>query len=398
MSGLSERLEFRLPTTELERRWAAVRADMRAQGIDVLVMQNSNEHHGGTVRWFTDVPARHGGPMTVVFRREGPMAVVTSGPRGGRTVPPADGSGLFRGVAAVLTSPYCTADATTDDTDGLLAATAIREGEHATIGIVGAGAIRWSFGDCLRRALPASRFVDASTLVDRHKALKSPLEMELVERCALLQDAVWAQVLATIRPGMREVELAAAAYHQAMLLGSTEGLILTGSAPMGTPAVKGHRHVQNRTLQAGDQFTMLIEMNGPGGYYTELGRTCVLGRASAELRDEFALAVQAQQATVERLQPGASPSEIWAAHNAFMRAHQRPEEKRLFCHGQGYDLVERPALRDGEPMALAPDMNIVVHPTYATASVYSWVCDNYHLGPTGTRRLHRSPQVITEID
>ena len=36
-----------IPTAELERRWAAVRKAMEERDIDVLLMRNSNDFHGG---------------------------------------------------------------------------------------------------------------------------------------------------------------------------------------------------------------------------------------------------------------------------------------------------------------------------------------------------------------
>ena len=44
----------------------------------------------------------------------------------------------------------------------------------------------------------------------------------------------------------------------------------------------------NREIRAGDQFTLMIEVNGPGGLYAELSRNCVLGRASDELLEAYA--------------------------------------------------------------------------------------------------------------
>jgi hypothetical protein len=81
-----------------------------------------------------------------------------------------------------------------------------------------------------------------------------------------------------------------------------------------------------------------------------------------------------------------------------MRKNGRPEEKRLHCHGQGYDLVERPLIRNDEPMSIAKDMNIVVHPTYIRGGVLSWVCDNYLIEAGGpSERLHAFPEIITEL-
>jgi len=45
--NLSERLNTPISTAELERRWAAVRAAMAADKIDVLLMQSNNDHMGG---------------------------------------------------------------------------------------------------------------------------------------------------------------------------------------------------------------------------------------------------------------------------------------------------------------------------------------------------------------
>ena len=53
-------------------------------------------------------------------------------------------------------------------------------------------------------------------------------------------------------------------------------------------------------------MTFLIEVNGPGGYFTEVGRTIVLGKASQELKDNFATTVEAQDYSASLLKPGAS--------------------------------------------------------------------------------------------
>jgi Xaa-Pro aminopeptidase len=81
-----------------------------------------------------------------------------------------------------------------------------------------------------------------------------------------------------------------------------------------------------------------------------------------------------------------------------MRDHGKPEEKRLHCHGQGYDMVERPLLRADETMPLARNMVLSAHPSYTTASTYAWVCDNFLIGDKGVvERLHRLPQKIFEL-
>ena len=156
--------------------------------------------------------------------------------------------------------------------------------------------------------------------------------------------------------------------------------------------------MQDRVIREGDSVALLVENNGPGGYYTELGRTAVLGKATQEMKDEFAFTLEARRFTLERLKPGTACRDIWNAYNDFMRRNGRPEERRLYGHGRGYDLGDRPLVRHDEPMTIEAEMNIVVHPTYMMERFMSWVCDNYIIGPDGPgERLHRFPEKIVEL-
>ena len=136
---------------------------------------------------------------------------------------------------------------------------------------------------------------------------------------------------------------------------------------------------------------------GPGGFFCEIGRTCVLGKATQSMKDEFAFATEAQEFTARMLRPGASCADVWNGYNDFMAKNGRPKENRLYCHGQGYHLVERPLVRFDEAMPLAAGMNIAVHPMYHSKDTYTWICDNFLIGESGAERLHAFPQEIVEL-
>src|SRR6201996_7607090 len=105
MEQLSERLQTPISTAELERRWKAVRAAMERDKIDVLLMQNNSDQMGGYVKYFTDLPATNGYPLTVVFPRDDLMTMVTMGPFGGGGAPTAKGDGAARGDKQWVTTP-----------------------------------------------------------------------------------------------------------------------------------------------------------------------------------------------------------------------------------------------------------------------------------------------------
>jgi Xaa-Pro aminopeptidase len=398
MEQFSERLQTPISTAELERRWAAVRAAMERDKIDVLLMQNNNDYMGGYVKYFTDLPATNGYPLTVVFPRDDLMTMVSQGPFGGGN-PTANGDGVTRGVKQWLTTPSYASCVYTANYDPELAATALAPYAGGAIGLLGTYQMSFALVDYLQKGrFSNSRFVDASDLVDRIKVIKSAEERELVRRAAAMQDGAMRAAFAAVEPGMRDRDIAAIAQCYSQRHGSENGIYLCASMPTDKPAQFSQRHFQNRVIQKGDTVALLVEDSGPGGMYTELGRTCVVGKASQEIKDEFAFALEARKFNLDLLKPGTPCKDIFAAYNDFMRKNGRPEEKRLHSHGQGYDLVERPLIRNDEPMNIEKDMNIVVHPTYIRGHVLSWVCDNYLIEANGpSERLHHFPEIISEL-
>ena len=157
--------------------------------------------------------------------------------------------------------------------------------------------------------------------------------------------------------------------------------------------------MQGRTLQVGDVYSLLIENNGAGGYYTELSRLFVLGRASRQLLDAHAAVIAAQEYALSLLKPGAACADIYAQHNSYLRSRGVPEERRLSMHGMGYDMVERPLIRQDETMTIEADMAIVCHPGILNAQMFVHNTDIYLIEEHGPSEcLHQTPKQIFEID
>lgn len=391
-----ERIMHSISTGELERRWALAREVMREHKIDYLLMRGDEEFLGGYVRWFTDVPARDSYPYTVIFPRDSEMTMISVGafPPGDPAPPP----WAVRGVKTRLSAPYFPSAHYTHTYDAELVACVLKEKKDAVIGLVGKSFIPVNFYEYLVRHLPGAKFTDMTEQIDWLKAIKSDEEIDLIKKTAVLQDAAMESVRQTIRPGLKDADISDVVTASVLKNGSERQLILAGSAPGGVPAVFQHRHFQNRTLREGDQVSLLIEVNGPGGFYAEIARMFSIGKPSQELVDAFAYAVEAQSYSLGLMKPGANPRDILAANSEFLgRKGYRPE-LRLYAHGQGYDLVERPLFLKDETMAVKAGMNITVHPAAATASLWCTVCDNYIVGTDGPGEcLHKTPKEIIII-
>jgi Xaa-Pro aminopeptidase len=396
---MDNRILTRISDAELERRWTALRREMAARNIEALVVQSSNDWMGGYVKWLTDIPATNGYPRSVVLHRDEPMTVVGMGPLGARQDfsghdPIQRGTGLWLGSPAFLSVCY-----THHDEGKLVAADLLRRG-YRRIGLVGAGGMAHGFVATIQTALDGKlEILDATDWVDAIKTIKSPEEQKLLRASAELQDKVFARVLSEIRPGMRDIDVTALAQYTGQILGSEQGIFLGGSAPTGQRANFLSRYMQGRTLEKGDHLTLLIEVNGPGGFFTEIARTVVLGRVSNELREGFAAMREAQEHTLSLLQPGAACAAIAASHNDYMRAHGLPIERRLYAHSQGYDMVERPLIRHDETMTLAAGTCLAVHPGYETETMFAVICDNYIVSEAGAGAcLHKTEKKIFELE
>jgi Xaa-Pro aminopeptidase len=396
--NVSERINTPISTAELQRRWMLIRGDMADQNIDALVMQNTNDWLGGYVKWFTDVPANNGYPRTVIFNRSDWMTVIEMGPFGserdldGRD-PIHRGVGKFRHAPSFLSIEY------TQGYDAELALDEIKHRGCRTVGVVNPGGIAHAFASRLQEGLSGQcSIIDATHLVDRHKAVKSEEEVELIRRTAALQDEVFARVVKAIRPGMRDIDVTSLAQFEGQKLGSEQGIFLGASAHVGTISPFMPRHLQQRTLASGDHLSLLIEINGPGGFYTEIARTIVLGQASNQLLDGFENVREAQIHTLRQIRPSVSCRDVAQAHDDYMRSRGLPLETRLYAHGQGYDMVERPLIRADESMCFAEGMCLAVHPGYEIPEMFAVICDNYMVGPQGPGEcLHQTEKKVFEI-
>ena len=396
MEDPKERLTTCIPTVELERRWKAAREMMRERKVDFLVMRNDEEFMGGYVKWFSDFSPRHSNAFSLIFPVDDEMTFISMG-----GTPPADAfppQWAVRGIKRRIGSPYFSSIHYTSTYDAELAVGVLKEKKRATIGLVGSSFIPMTFYAYLRKHLVGYKFVDLTDQIDQIKAIKSPEELDLIKHTAEIQDVAMEHVRKILRPGLRDFEVLAEAQYSVVKQGSERQLILAGSSPPGVPTRWQFRHFQNRVIREGDQFNLLIEVNGPGGFYTEIGRVFSIGKPSQELQDAFGVAVEAQELTVNLLKPGANPRDIWDANNEFLQKKGYQPESRLYAHGQGYSLVERPAVRYDEPMKIQAGMNITVHPFAINTKVWAVVCDNYLVTETGINPcLHKFPREIIVV-
>lgn len=391
--SVAERIRRPISDRELNRRWNATRDLMKAQSIDLVLTQGNNMHLGGYVRWFTDIPAEYNLHMTVLFPKDEQMTLVRSS---ASRIP----RWALRGVEEVLYAPFAPTLNYTANSEAGLVIDYIRKRNPKRIGWIGKASLTAGLMEKVIAAFPNVEFVDITNDFDMIKALKSDEEMACVRETARIHDVAWSALPAIVKPNMKEYQIRSEVAKLLADLGTEEHLLFMGTAAPGKPCGMSTFQYANRTVKEGDYGVVLIEVNGPGGYYCESSRNFCFGEPFKELQAAWDVAVEAQQLTADLLTPGRNANEIVAKYNEFVSARGYCQEGRLYGHSQGYDLVERPAFMADhkygkEDMLIKAGMNISLHPYFIDDVQTVYINDNYYVTETGAEKIHKTaPKII----
>jgi Xaa-Pro aminopeptidase len=380
-----------LPKKEMERRWRAVRQVMEKEKLDCLIMQSSNQYFGGYVRYLTELPVWACYPVTVIFPLNDDMTTIIHGSKNWPTSPP---EWAAYGVKERVNVPTFPSAHYTLAFEAKAAVDTLRRLKIKSLGVVGPACMSAFLFEYVKDNLSNVTLKDASDLVDEIKAVKSEEEIRLIKKTAEMQDIVFRSALAMIRPGVREYELYSEIQRLEANWGSDAQLNMIGAGPVGKPVMQKTFFFSNRTLQYGDSVVIMMETNGEGGLYTEIGRTVCIGEAPDPMLKIYADMTELQDQTVGLLRPGAKPAEIIDVYNKGLAKMGYPIEDRTYAHGQGYDILERPLIRPDEPMTIKEGMNIAVHPMAFSKEAYAFCCDNYIVTKSGAVRIHKTPREV----
>jgi Xaa-Pro dipeptidase len=206
--------------------------------------------------------------------------------------------------------------------------------------------------------------VEASSLVDELRAVKSAAELACARRAGVLADAALRAGLEQIRPGADEAWILAA-MQAAILAGGGDYPANEFVIGSGEDALLCRYKSGRRTLSDDDQLT--LEFAGTWRHYhAAMMRTVVIG-APRPLHLRMAETCQEALAECEtKLRPGYTAGDVFDAHARVMDAHGMAEHRLNAC---GYSLGARftpswmdpPMFYRGNGFVLAPDMVFFAH-------------------------------------
>jgi Xaa-Pro aminopeptidase len=242
--------------------------------------------------------------------------------------------------------------------------------------------------DELRRTLPSVQLTACESLFDRARAVKEPEEVSRLASAAQATDkAIW-ESFATATPGRRERDVAAD--FQRRLLDSGPDMVAFCVLGSGENTALAHPYASDRVMKSGD--LLRVDVGGSfQGYYSDLARTMVVGKASDRQRDVYSRLWEVHEQTIDAIRPGVRASDLYHVCAAGFERARLSFKMPHIGHSLGIGLHESPMLKPQDNTELVPGMVLAVEPLHFEPSGERYhVEDLIEVTATGHRIVSRA--------
>ena len=198
-------------------------------------------------------------------------------------------------------------------------------------------------------------------LVSTLRMVKDEDELSLMGEAAVLGCDLFEAMLPRIESGMTEGSLAAELEYEARRRGAEGMSFETIVASAARSALPHGRSTQAKLPRNG--FVTLDFGVILNGYCSDMTRTVHMGRASQEERAAYEAVLEAQEAAVNAVRPGATCGEVdKAARDVLEKARLGKYFTHSTGHGVGLEIHELPRVAAGQEMRLEAGMVITIEP------------------------------------
>jgi Xaa-Pro aminopeptidase len=273
-----------------------------------------------------------------------------------------------------------------------LAKRASYDPEHTTVAALSmmrsavSAKIRRSFFSALERPL-----------VSELRMVKDASELRLMEKAAALGDKVFNALLPHIESGIAETDIAASLEFFARSFGA-EGMSFETIVASGERSALPHgRATARKTPRNG--FVTLDFGVILNGYCSDMTRTVCVGRLSSEEHAAYEAVLEAQQAGVAAVKPGATCGEVdEAARSVLRKAGLAKYFTHSTGHGVGLEIHEAPRLAAGQAQELKPGMVVTIEPgVYLAGKFGIRIEDMVAVTQRGNKVLTNSAKALIEL-
>ena len=248
-----------------------------------------------------------------------------------------------------------------------------------------------------RAAGPRVRWAPADGYVERLRGRKDAQELAVMRRAAALADNVMAKALTILKPGVRELEVAAEIEYQMRLQGAS-GPAFETIVAFGERSAFPHARPTDKRLKKNE--LVVLDMGAILAHYcSDITRTVVVGKASPKVRGWHKAVQEARTAAVAAVRAGVTCGEVDAAARQVLAGHRLDQYfTHSTGHGLGIEVHEDPRVAKGQKQKLEPGNVVTIEPgVYVPGVGGIRIEDDVAVHSGETEVLTRSPRDIIEI-
>ena len=250
----------------------------------------------------------------------------------------------------------------------------------------------------LRRAARARlHWTAAGGEIGSLRQVKEPSEIAQMRRAALLAGDVLSSALKLLKPGVREIEIAAEIEYQMRRRGASgpafETIVAFGARSAHPHARPTEKRLRKNELVVLDLGAILAH------YCSDITRTVFVGRAPARIRRWYGAVQEAQEAAIAAMRAGSTCGDVDAAARGVLARYRLD---RYFVHstghGLGLEVHEDPRVARGQKHILVPGNVITIEPgVYVPGIGGIRIEDDVAVHAGRTEVLTRVPRNLIEI-
>jgi Xaa-Pro aminopeptidase len=213
----------------------------------------------------------------------------------------------------------------------------------------------------LERCPPPGEKGAAVGWIEELRMVKSAAEIDLIRRSVQTNSRAFEQVVARVKPGMKESDLAAELEYRMRRLGAAKPAfetIVAGGARSAWP------HAQPTAAPLRTGGLIVVDMGAmQEGYASDMTRMLYLGVPGAKVKRTYRAVLEAQLAAIDAVRAGASTARVDGAARKVLQGFGLD---RAFIHstghGLGLEIHEPPRIGKRDKTRLQAGMAITIEP------------------------------------
>lgn len=227
--------------------------------------------------------------------------------------------------------------------------------------IIESTAVTVAMLESYKKALTETELVPHKNICGSARQIKTAAEIECIRKAQAITDKCFAHILGFIKRGMTEKEVAAEMEYYMKKQGA-DGLAFDTIAVYGLKSALPHGVPGNEVLGEGGFFTMDFGASY-GGYCSDMTRTVVIGKASAEMKKIYKTVLEAQKAGIAAIKDGGSCKSADAVARKIIEDNGYGEYfTHSLGHSLGLEIHESPVCSPNSADTLRAGMFMTVEP------------------------------------